>query len=151
MWVQWSKGRHLSSRVLLYGDSNNSFWYFSSWFHFWARAWTCVLGRGRIEQRQGCQARQMMDEGKVVLVPDRIHSAWPSVGIWKCRACVGFFRAVKVSPSTNKMRILLTIRYFQETQIIWPSLLRVSIQKRFPWLSGRPWWYVGWWWCEHLF
>lgn len=52
MWVQWSKDRHLSSGVLLYGDSNNSFWYFSSRLRFWTRAWTCVLGRGRVEPRR---------------------------------------------------------------------------------------------------
>lgn len=49
MWVQWSKDCHLSSGVLLYGDSNNSFWLFSSWLHFWTRAWTCVLGGGHVE------------------------------------------------------------------------------------------------------
>lgn len=49
MVVQWSKDCHLSSGVLLYDDSNNSFWLFPSWLHFWTRAWTCVLGRGHVE------------------------------------------------------------------------------------------------------
>lgn len=79
MWVQWSKDRHLSSGVLLYSDSNNSFWYFSSWLRFWTRAWTCVLGRGRVELRR-----------------DARHAAWWMKGR-KSQFLTGFFSARLVS------------------------------------------------------
>lgn len=110
MWVQWSKDRHLSSGVLLYGDSNNSFWYFSSWLHFWTRAWTCVLGRWRVELRRVARhAAWWMKGRKSHLVTGSVQPA-SSVGIWRCGTCIRLLSAVKINQGTvspNHLKVMI--------------------------------------------